>query len=333
MAPSLVSILIPAYNAGKWIKQTIGSALAQTWLNKEIIVVDDGSNDDTLEIARSFESKTVQVVTQKNSGAASARNRALGSSRGDYIQWLDADDLLAPNKIACQMKAAECDPSGLIAFAGAFAVFYYRLKKARSSPNALWQDRTPVDWLLLNTSENLWLNPAAWLVSRQLTEKAGPWDERLSMDDDGEYFARIVAASNGVRFIGDARCFYRQSSSRQVSRDFSEKALESLFLSASLRIRTLLSVEGSERAKKAGLLMLQAMYPLFYPDHKDFVRRTNSLAHALGGELAPPGFSRRSCLLQKGLGPKRGKRLMISLRNLRMHAAVNWDKIMNRLGI
>src|SRR2546425_6261438 len=101
----LVSILIPAYNAEPWIADTIRSALAQTWPRKEIIVVDDGSRDQTLSIARQFASKNVSVVTQENQGASAARNRALALSQGKFIQWLDADDLIAPDKIAKQVEA------------------------------------------------------------------------------------------------------------------------------------------------------------------------------------------------------------------------------------
>ena len=101
----LVSILIPAYNAAEYIAATLESAVAQTWPHREIIVVNDGSRDRTLEIARSFEPRGVTVVTQSNQGAAAARNAALKASRGDYIQWLDADDLLAPEKIARQIAA------------------------------------------------------------------------------------------------------------------------------------------------------------------------------------------------------------------------------------
>src|SRR5947208_10643307 len=96
----LVSILIPAYNAEAWIADTIQSALAQTWPRKEIVVVDDGSRDATFAVARRFASSEVKVVTQPNSGAATARNKAFALSRGDFIQWLDADDLLAPDKLA-----------------------------------------------------------------------------------------------------------------------------------------------------------------------------------------------------------------------------------------
>src|SRR4030095_524507 len=103
----LVSILIPAYNAERWIANTIQSALAQTWPRKEIIVVDDGSTDQTLQVARQFASKTISIVTQENKGASAARNRACELCQGDYIQWLDADDLLSPDKVAKQMAAAQ----------------------------------------------------------------------------------------------------------------------------------------------------------------------------------------------------------------------------------
>ncbi len=90
----LVSILIPAYNAEQWLGDTLKSALAQTWERKEIVIVDDGSTDGTLALARQFESDVVRVFTQKNQGAAATRNSAFAFSKGDYIQWLDADDLL-----------------------------------------------------------------------------------------------------------------------------------------------------------------------------------------------------------------------------------------------
>ena len=122
----LVSILIPAYNAETWIADTIESAIAQTWPHKEIIVVDDGSTDGTLAIARQFESNEVRVVTQSNQGAAAARNKAFSLSRGDYIQWLDADDLLSPDKIAHQMRQRRRQGIERTLFSSPWASFRYR---------------------------------------------------------------------------------------------------------------------------------------------------------------------------------------------------------------
>jgi glycosyltransferase involved in cell wall biosynthesis len=108
---SLVSILIPAYDAEKFIAEAIQSAIAQTWPRKEIIVVDDGSRDGTAEVARRFASKDVVFVSKENEGAAATRNYAFQLSQGEYIQWLDADDLLAPDKVERQL-AAICESNG-----------------------------------------------------------------------------------------------------------------------------------------------------------------------------------------------------------------------------
>src|SRR5256885_9187181 len=134
----LVSILIPAYNAQGWIADTLRSAIAQTWERTEIIVVDDGSTDQTLAIARGFESDRVRVVTQQNQGAAAARNKCLALSRGDYIQWLDADDLLSHDKISRQVQALELGISKRTLLSSGWAPFLYRYYRAEFVPTARW---------------------------------------------------------------------------------------------------------------------------------------------------------------------------------------------------
>ena len=140
-----MSILIPAYNAEPWIADAIRSALEQTWQKTEIIVVDDGSTDQTLSVARQFASNRVSVVAQANQGAAAARNKAFSLSQGDYIQWLDADDLLAPDKIANQLKSTSGKRTLL---SSAWGHFFYRHSKAQFKPTPLWCDLSPVEWLI-----------------------------------------------------------------------------------------------------------------------------------------------------------------------------------------
>src|SRR5437868_13349007 len=120
MAYPLVSILIPAFNAERWIAETIQSAVDQTCSRKEIIIVDDGSTDRTLDIARGFTSPIVTVVTQPNQGAAAARNKAYAICQGEYIQWLDHDDLLAPDKIRRQIDTAASTQSKRTLFSSAW---------------------------------------------------------------------------------------------------------------------------------------------------------------------------------------------------------------------
>src|SRR5229473_456196 len=251
----LVSILIPAYNSEEWIGDTIRSAIAQTWERKEVIVVDDGSRDRTAEVARRFASKEVIVVSTENQGAAAARNHALQLSQGDYIQWLDADDLLAPDKIERQLAAISEADDRQILLSGPWGYFNYRTRNARFMPDSLWNDLSPVEWLVRKMSENLHMQTATWLTSRELTEAAGPWDKRLQSDDDGEYFCRVLLASKGTRFVPEARTFYRRtpSLSRVSYIGNSDDKKDSMLVSMRLHVQCLRSLEESERVRRACL--------------------------------------------------------------------------------
>jgi glycosyltransferase involved in cell wall biosynthesis len=105
----LVSIIIPCYNAEKWIAETLESALAQTWPNKEIVVVNDGSRDRTLEIAMGYEEKGVKVISQYNRGHCAASNRAFRESKGELIKFFDTDDVMNPENIELQVKKLSGD--------------------------------------------------------------------------------------------------------------------------------------------------------------------------------------------------------------------------------
>jgi glycosyltransferase involved in cell wall biosynthesis len=114
---------------------------------KEIIVVDDGSRDRTAQVARRFASKGVAVVSVPNRGAAAARNHAFALRQGGYIQWLDADDLLTPDKIERQIAAVGETGGKRILLSSSWAPFYYRTRQARFIHTSLCQDLSPVEWI------------------------------------------------------------------------------------------------------------------------------------------------------------------------------------------
>ena len=327
----LVSILIPAWNAEKWIAETIKSALAQTWPKKEVIIVDDGSIDHTLKIARQFESKHVKVFTQENRGASAARNKAFEHAQGEYIQWLDSDDLLDFNKISEQMKIAESDRTGLTLYSSPFGTFYWRWQRAQFVRNALWQNLSPLDWLLNKFSKTLWMVPAVWLISRKIAQKAGPWDERLSLDDDGEYFCRVVGASKGIIFVEGARAYYRNSGFNQLNRNNSEKACRSLLLSTKLCIQHLRSIEDSQRTRKASRALLEGQWPFHYLEKFGQREEMKKLALELGCELMEPKLSWKEGLMNKIFGQMMGREIVTVLRKMRLASAVQWDKLLFKI--
>ena len=328
----LVSILIPAYNAERWIADTIESALAQTWPRKEIIVVDDGSGDGTLGIARRYESTTVRVITQRNGGGAAARNTAFALCQGDYVQWLDADDLLVPDKVASQMHVVQqyADPQLLLS--GPWAYFMYRPSRARFSPTPLWDQLDPIEWTIRKWTHNLHMQTATWLVSRELSAAAGPWNTQLLGDDDGEYFARVVLRSRGVRFVPEARVFYRVVGAGRLSHiGVSTEKLDAHFKSMQLQIALIRSIEDSPRVRAAVLKYLETWLPLFFPERRDIVAQMEALAAEAGGTLAAPRTSPKYALIKAVFGGVAAKRVQLNYNIGKTRFLRSWDKMLYEL--
>lgn len=332
MAP-LVSILIPAYNAAATIGDTLASAVQQTWPRKEIIVVDDGSRDDTRAVAESFAANGVRVMTQPNQGAAAARNKAFELSTGDYIQWLDADDLMAPDKVALQLRATDGRADDRTVLSGSWGRFFHRPSRATFTPTGLWSDLTTVEWLLRKLEQNVYMQTATWLVPRAVTEAAGPWDTQLLGDDDGEYFCRVLLQSSGVRFVPGAKVFYRMSGSGSLSYiGHSNRKMDAQLRSMRLHISYVRSLDDSARARRACVTYLQNWLINFYPERPDLVDEAKAMARELGGELKTPQFSWKYSGLAATLGTAAAKRAQVLLPRVRWSMVAHWDRMMSRLG-
>jgi glycosyltransferase involved in cell wall biosynthesis len=278
-----------------------------------------------------FERHGVRFVTQKNLGAAAARNTALALSRGQYIQWLDADDLLAPDKIAKQVEALKEHPSTRTLLCSAFGRFSYRHRRAKFTPTALWCDLSPLEWLSRKMADNAYMQTATWLVSRELAEAAGPWDTRLLGDDDGEYFCRVLLASDWVRFVPGARVYYRTPFPNTLSDlGHCERKLRAHWLSMQLHIKYLRSMEDNEQTRAACLNFIQTSLIYFYPEWPDLLEEMNETAEALGGQLSPPRLSWKYSWVLGILGWNCAKRLQIVAPKMRWMVQRWWEKAIFR---
>ena len=326
----LVSILIPAYNKAAWIEDTVRSALAQTWPHKELIIVDDGSRDGTLEVIRRFESPQVKIVAQENQGACAARNKAYSLAQGAYIQWLDADDLLHPQKVEAQMRGIPDGMTTPCIRTAAFASFYFRPAKAEFRPTGLWQDLSPSEWMITKFTQRAWLNPTSWLVSRALTDLAGSWDPRLSPSgaDDGEYVCRMITKVDRIEFVSDSKCYYRIGNLSSLNHN-SERALSSLLLALTSCVQHLLCVDDSTRARQAGLQFLQDWYHFFYSGPPALVQQMQAFAADLGGHLVEPEFSWKYAPIRRVLGWDAANTVCKYLRSRRMLTERTVDSLLN----
>jgi len=198
-----VSVLIPCYNAEKWIAGAIRSALTQTYPHKEVIVVDDGSTDGSLDVIRSF-SDAIRWETGPNRGANAARNRLLELSRGEWLQYLDADDYLLPDKLAAQMRAIRESPCDIVVSP---CLTSQGVNHDRPTLNP-WLDLVLME--LGNTISNLWRARAI--------RDAGGWNENAPCGQECELMLRMLEHGARVTYFPEPLAFARSVNPKSVSK-------------------------------------------------------------------------------------------------------------------
>ena len=237
-----VSVIIPFYNSATLLTRTIDSIIAQTYTNIEVIMVDDGSTDDSYSIASKYINHYITVLKQCNAGASNARNKGLLYSKGDFIQFLDAGDVIDPNKIAVQLEALQKNPEKL-------AVCKYKQFNVQDEiTKSDYPDQSSFIYSCDNPQEfliNLWggygkmnfIQTNCWLVPRKIIEKIGCWRAYRCPDDDGEFFARVILASKGIVYTPGVYNFYHidESGKNQLSRTKNHKYLMNSLLTIDLK--------------------------------------------------------------------------------------------------
>ena len=293
MSAPLVSVLITAYNAEPWLAETLTSATGQTHENLEVVVVDDGSTDGTLAVARRFAGPRVAVVAQDNAGACAARNRALAEAQGDYVQYLDADDLLAPDKVALQLRRLAGEPEGTIA-TGPWVRFHGDVASAdHAATGPDWRDYEPAtDWLLQSWAGRGTIPSFSWLTPRAVVDAAGPWNEGLLRNQDGEYFARVLVRARKIAFCPGAWGYYRAAGAGSVSARKGPAVYRSLYDATALCERALLDHVDTPEARRACAGLWQLFLFTAYPDVPDLARKAEARVRELGGMYLTPGVSR-----------------------------------------
>ena len=223
-----VSIIIPTYNARDYVREAVRSALAQTYQNVEIIVVDDGSTDDTKKILEPYaRDGKINYIYQANQGLAGARNTGVKAARGEYIAFLDSDDLFLPKKVERQVAALESHPD--------FGVCYSDVNHFTEMPNGRRFYHHRYTYPSGNIFEPLlhrqFINPLCVMVRREVIKKYGMFDENLRRSEDWELWLRW--AHSGVKFyhVDEALAQYRvrivgNLSSMQSEPEMKKKNLE-----------------------------------------------------------------------------------------------------------
>lgn len=254
----LVSIIIPLFNAENFIAETIKSALNQTYKNIELIIVDDGSTDSSFAIASQFKNHNIKLIQQSNKGASAARNYGFRLAKGDYIQYLDADDIIHASKIEDQLRVL-CSYSDKCLIGCNWRYFINDLDSTfQTMPFHLSQLTlfNKTEWLI----NRYYMIPHTWLISKKLIELTGDWNENLTLNDDGEYFYRLIAKTEGVIMDNKVLAFYRAGNPNSLSTQRTKDAMLSWFESVKTYKNVLLELAGCE----ANNCVDKALYELSY---------------------------------------------------------------------
>ena len=200
---SRVSVIIPTYNQARFVAATVKSALAQTWPDVEVIVVDDGSMDGTREVLSAFGDR-IRYIYQENKGLSGARNTGFLASRGDYLLFLDSDDVIHPDKLALHVSFMEAEPG--------FGLVY-------SAWQQIDEDGTPVlgevrpneqgQVLKRLLRRRFFFFASAAVLRRACLERVGLFDESLSWSEDADMWLRLARAGYAFGYIDRSLLQYR----------------------------------------------------------------------------------------------------------------------------
>ncbi len=222
MRPSLVSVVIPVYNRPAMLRDAVASALAQTYRPIEIVIVDDGSTDETSAVADALASEyrdVVRVIHQPKAGVGLAREAGRQAAQGEFIQYLDSDDVLLPRKFDLQVAAlrsrANCG--------AAYGWTRFRDADGRIEPRPWKRSGEPMETMFPAMLQSRWWDTPTPLYRRSVIDAAGPWLS-LRIEEDWEYDARIAALNGGLVFVEEWVCEVREHRDGHLSRNGTEAA-------------------------------------------------------------------------------------------------------------
>ncbi|MEQ8998305.1 MAG: glycosyltransferase [Coleofasciculus sp. B1-GNL1-01] len=203
----IISVILPVYNGEKTIKETVRSVLSQTFSEFELIIINDGSADSTVDIVSSIEDERIQVFSYPNAGQPASRNRGIAKAQGDYIAFIDADDLWTADKLEAQYKALQDNPQAALAYS--WTDWIDESGELLKRGSYITESGDVLSKLLLNDFVANGSNP---LIRRQALLEVGGFDESLSNAHDWDMWLRLAVRYPFVA-VASPQVLYRKSTS------------------------------------------------------------------------------------------------------------------------
>lgn len=305
----LVSVCMPAYNAELYISEAITSIINQTYQNWELLIVNDGSTDRTATIAASFNDPRVKLFQQENKGQCAAANQAFAHSKGTLIKFFDADDILSPGFIENQVNRIGIRTDAVVS--AAWGRFYNNdISTIKIVPQKVWEDLPPHQWLIYSWENGgSMMQCGLWLIPREIINKAGLWDESLSLINDLDFFTRVILSSTVILFEKNALLYYRSGINNSLSGTSNANAILSAYTAITKATSNLLKVHSNNRSLKACANVWQQFVYNIYPQYPELCLEAQKKINAFGGSSIPFPSGGLTKILVKLIGWKNAKRV------------------------
>ena len=215
----LVSIIIPTFNGDRYIYDTINSCISQTYGNIEIIIINDSSTDTTLTIIEQFLDNRITVInTDFNIGAQNARNLGIQYAKGSLIQFLDHDDIIDTFKIHHQILQYNIYGDNFI-YSSNQGIIANNIKYIDKGYKIYHRNFSSLEYFRLSSKQfGKYLTTGNWLVPQRLVYNSYGWDANSGINDDGEYFMRLILLSNGIIYSSKSFFYFRIDSVNSLSK-------------------------------------------------------------------------------------------------------------------
>lgn len=306
----LVSIIIPLFNSEQYIKETICSLKQNTYPNIEIVVVDDHSTDHSIEVLNSIDCEILHVFSCPSKGAQSARNYGFKKSKGEYVMFMDSDDIISPYKIERQMESLLNSTDRDVLSFTSMQPFEDTPLRDKCKRRMIDHDyENPIDMLVEMWDTGEFNVPHSYLMHRSLVEKAGLWNESLIKNQDGEFFSRVISNASFVIYIAGEIAYWRMHEG-SISHSYSDDRYRSQVISYKLISEIILSHDNSERARLACAKNLGRWMVAGYPYNKKSLKEAYSLLRGWHQPLTLPFLGRKFALLRMLFGWRLAKRLL-----------------------
>jgi glycosyltransferase involved in cell wall biosynthesis len=274
-----VSVIIPVFNAGKYLVQAVNSILVQTYLNIEVIIVNDGSTDDSMDVlSKNFaHNNRIVIISTENRGQSAACNLGYNYATGELIKFFDADDILNNNFIEEQVKLLG-DRIDCICSANWGRFYYDNIETFVMEKDNNVGCTNSLEWIINSLeSGSIMMQCAMWLIPRQILSNSGLWNESLNLNNDFEFFVRVLLASSKILKSENSILYYRSGNSSTLSQILNRKAYESGVKSNILGTSYLVIQNDSHRVRMACVNNLKIwMFNTYveYPDLSKLIENT-----------------------------------------------------------